>query len=186
MSYEEVSGNFLSYVHHYVQGGDTMPMPAGADAVTIIEFRDIAHLAASKVSAPYVNFVGPDEDNFRDEAGSRAYRALPQIVQDGPNDTLVKLLIFHQQQSDGFAIEFQNRFVEISQSFGRIINNQLAPAGPPQVGDFVVMDEISLIDPTVAENTCRDLKATAVSMGLAPITVLITQPKQFVQGMKNV
>ena len=186
MSHKQVSGNFLSYVHHYVQGGDTMPMPAGADAITIIEFADVAHLAASKVSAPYLDFVGPDEDNFRDEAGSCAYRAVPQIVQERANDTLVKLLVFHQQRSDDFAIQFQTRFVDISQSFGHIISNQLTPIGPPHAGDFVVMDEIYLIDPTVAENTCRDLKTMAVAMGLAPITVLITQSKSFVQGMKNV
>lgn len=186
MSHKEVSGNFVSYVHHYVQGGDIMPMPAGTDAVTIIEFADVAHLAASKVSAPYLDFVGPDEDNFRDEAGSRAYRAVPQIVLERPNDTPVKLLVFHKQRFDDFAIQFQNRFVEISHSFGQIISNQLTPTSPPQASDFVVMDEICLIDPTVAENTCRELKTVAVSMGLAPITVLITQPKPFVQGMKNV
>jgi hypothetical protein len=180
MSYEEVSGNFLSYVHHYVQGGDTMPMPAGADAVTIIEFTDIAHLAASKVSASYVNFVGPDEDNFRDEAGSRAYRAVPQIVLDGPNDTPVKLLVFHRQSSIGFAAHFLARFGKTSFSFGQIVSNQLTPVGHPQADDFFALDEFCLIDPTDAKNMCRDLKKTAESIGLAPIAVLITQPKVFV------
>lgn len=186
MSHKEVSGNFLSYVHHYVEGGDVMPSPAGEDAVTIVEFADVAHLAASKASAPYIDFVGPDEDNFRDEAGSRAYRAVPQIVQQGPNDTPLKLLVFHQQQSNDFAIQFHVRFVEVSQSIGRIVSNQLIPVGPPKGGEFVAMDEISLIDPTVAEIMCRNLKTTAMTMGLAPITVLITQARPFVQGIENV
>jgi hypothetical protein len=180
MSCKEVSGNFLSYVHHYVVGGDTMAEPAGADAVTVIEFADIAHLAASKSSAPYLDLVGPDEDNFREEAESRAYHALPQIALEGPNDTPVNLLVFHRQRSSDFVAQFLARFEETAFGFGQIVSNQLTPLGPPQAGDFSAMEEFSLRDPTEAENMCRDLKMTAESLGLAPITVLITQPKVFV------
>jgi hypothetical protein len=180
MSCKEVSGNFLSYVHHYVVGGDTMAEPAGADAVTMIEFADVTHLAASKASAPYLDLVGPDEDNFREEAESRAYRAVPQIALQGPNDTPVKLLVFHDQHSNDFVARFLARFEEIAFSFGQIVSNQLTPLGPPQAGDFFALEEFSLLDPTEAENMCRDLKKTAESSGLAPITVLIAQPKIFV------
>jgi hypothetical protein len=180
MSHKEVSGNFLSYVHHYIEGGDKMPTTAGVDAVTIIEFADATHLAASTSSTPYLDLIGPDEDNFREEAESRAYRAVPQIVLDGPNDTPVKLLVFHRQSSNGFAAHFLARFGKTSFSFGQIVSNQLTPVGHPQADDFFALDEFCLIDPTDAKNMCRDLKKTAESIGLAPIAVLITQPKVFV------
>jgi EthD domain len=180
MSYKDVSGNFLSYVHHYVEGGDIMAEPAGADAVTVIEFADIAHLAASKSSAPYLDLVGPDEDNFREEAESRAYRAVPGIVLEGSSDTPVKLLVFHHQHSNDFVAQFLARFEETTFSFGQIVSSQLTPLGPPKAGDFFALEEFSLLDPTDAENMFRDLKKIAESFGLAPITVLITRPKVFV------
>jgi hypothetical protein len=136
MSLKDVSGNFLSYVHHYVEGADITAEHARADAVTMIEFADVAHLAASKASASYIELVSPDEDNFRDEAESRAYRAIPQIVLEGLNDTPIKLLVFHRQHSNDFAAHFLARVGKTSSRFGQIVSNQLTPIGPPQAGFF--------------------------------------------------
>jgi hypothetical protein len=99
MKFPDVSGGFTEYVHHYVESASTLR--AGCDAVTNISFASVADLAASKASENYRLHVGPDEDNFRDEAESRAYSGVARVIRDGPRDAPCKLLGKPYSQSAG-------------------------------------------------------------------------------------
>ena len=95
MAEPEVSGRFVTYVHHYAQVPDiAMPVLDDRDAVTIIRFATLADLAASKAAAGYRDVVGPDEDNFRDIEGSVALLVREAESLCGTDDALLKLFVF--------------------------------------------------------------------------------------------
>lgn len=100
----EVSGRFASYVHHYAQ--DLVPANDGRnlpdrDALTIIRFPTLADLVASKANAAYRERIGPDEDNFREIAGSVALLADEIEVAAGVDDAPHKLFIFRNAAPGG-------------------------------------------------------------------------------------
>nr|WP_276509798.1 EthD domain-containing protein [Novosphingobium taihuense] len=90
----QVSGKFASYVHHYTLDCAATPALDERDAITVIRFAAIADMVASKASEAYQNRVGPDEDNFRELAGSVALFAEECEVAPGADQAEAKLFVF--------------------------------------------------------------------------------------------
>ncbi|MCX7282697.1 MAG: EthD domain-containing protein, partial [Novosphingobium sp.] len=90
----DVSGGFTGYVHHYAHDHQVEPALAGRDAITVIRFGDIADMVASKASVAYRDRVGPDEDNFRELAGSVALFAQERVAAPGGDQAASKLFVF--------------------------------------------------------------------------------------------
>lgn len=99
----DVSGRFVSYVHHYAQDMPAVPgakVLADRDAVTIIRFASLADMVASKASDAYRDRVGPDEDNFRELDGSIALFADETVVAPGIEQAERKLFVFRSHAAN--------------------------------------------------------------------------------------
>lgn len=96
----DVSGGFITYVHHYALGLDAgTQVLDDRDAVTIIRFAEFADLVASKSARAYREVVGPDEDNFREIEGSVALFVREIDVLAGADDAPRKLFVFRAVQA---------------------------------------------------------------------------------------
>jgi EthD domain len=181
MKYPDVSGGFTEYVHHYVE--NTPAVRAGCDAVTIISFASVADLGPSKANENYQRNVGPDEDNFRDEAGSRAYSGVANVVRDGPHDAPHKLLIFRRLR-DGAdaAVAWESHVAKVLGSgelgVGRVVVSRLSPLGGP--GDYDILDEIGLIDEADIKQIEAALDSAPEGLVAGTSIVLVTRPRVFV------
>jgi hypothetical protein len=181
MKYPDVSGGFTEYVHHYVE--NTLPVRAGCDAVTIISFASVADLGPSKANENYQLHVGPDEDNFRDEAGSRAYSGVASIVRDGPRDAPHKLLIFRRLRDGADAVaQWESHVTAVlgggELGGGRVVVNRLSPLGGP--GDYHILDEIGLDDTARAAEIEAALEQAPAGLVSGPSVALMTRPRVFV------
>jgi EthD domain len=181
MKHLDVSGGFTEYVHHYVENASGLR--AGCDAVTIISFASAADLGASKASQNYRLHVEPDEDNFRDEAESRAYSGTPNIIRDGPRDTPHKLLIFRKLRNGADApVAWESHVAEVlgrgQPDVARVVVNRLSPLGGQH--DFDILDEIGLS--STANSAAIEAVLAAAPGGLlaGPGVALVTRPKIFV------
>jgi hypothetical protein len=181
MKYPDVSGGFTEYVHHYVENEPAVQ--AGCDAVTIISFASVADLGPSKANENYQLHVGPDEDNFRDEAASRAYSGVASIVRDGPRDAPRKLLIFRRLRDGADAVaEWESHVAKVlgggELGIGRVLVNRLSPLGGP--GDYGILDEIGLSDAARAAEVEAALEQASAGLLAGPSVVLVTRPRVFV------
>lgn len=95
MAEPEVSQAFRSYVHHYAVDCPVAGEMTDRDAVTVIRFDAMADMIASKASDAYRQKIGPDEDNFREIAGSVAMFSLERVIAPGADDAHLKLFAFH-------------------------------------------------------------------------------------------
>jgi hypothetical protein len=181
MRHPDVSGGFTEYVHHYVESASGLR--AGCDAVTNISFASAADLGASKASENYRLHVGPDEDNFRDEAESHAYSGVPSVIRDGPRDVPHKLLIFRRLK-DGAdaAAEWESHVAEVlgGGQFGvvRVVVNRLSPLGVPR--DYDILDEIGLSNTANIAAIEAVLEAATEGLRTGPSAALVTRPRIFV------
>jgi EthD domain len=181
MKYPDVSGGFTEYVHHYVE--NKPPVQAGCDAVTIISFASVADLGPSKANENYRLHVGPDEDNFRDEAGSRAYSGVASIVRDDPRDARRKLLIFRRLRDGADAVaEWESHVAKVlgggELGIGRVLVNRLSPLGGP--GDYNILDEIGLINEADIKQIEAALDSAPAGLLTGTSIVLVTRPRVFV------
>lgn len=179
MAHPEASDVFRSYVHHYAL--DEGPEPfgekllAGRDAVTIIRFASPADIVRSKGSAAYRDLIGPDEDNFRDLAGSVALRGTEEIIVPDAPEADRKVFLFAGEAG-----------LEPAERSGRLGGM----AGLPGIGGlthnavqalegawpFTVVDEVALLPGA-------DHLAIATALRVAGLlddaSALITQPVTF-------
>jgi EthD domain len=185
MKYPDVSGGFTEYVHHYVESRPEVQ--AGRDAVTIISFASVADLGPSKANENYQLHVGPDEDNFRDEAGSRAFSGVALVIRHGAQDRLGdaprKLLIFRRlREGADAAAEWESHVTAVlgggEWGVGRIVVNRLSPLGGP--GDFDILDEIGLIDEADIKQIEAALDSAPAGLVAGTSIVLVTRPRVFV------
>lgn len=181
MSYADVGGRFMRYEHHYVESEPVLA--TGGDAVTIISFASVADMVASKASDNYRLYVGPDEDNFRDEAASRAYSAQPRVIRDGPRDAPCKVLILRRLRDDADApVKWEDHVATVlgagEHDVLRVVVNRLSPLGGP--GDYDMLDEISLADAAHIPEIVAVLERTPDSLLAAPGVALVTRTIVFV------
>jgi EthD domain len=181
MKHPDVSGGFTEYVHHYVESASGLR--AGCDAVTNISFASAADLGASKASENYRLHVGPDEDNFRDEAGSRAYSGVARVIRDGPRDVPHKLLIFRRlRDGTGAPVEWESHVAKVlgGGQFGamRVVVNHLSPLGGPR--DHDILDEIGLSNTANISAIEAVLEAAPERLRAGPGAELVTRPRIFV------
>ena len=181
MNHPDVSGGFKEYVHHYVQSAPALL--AGCDAVTHISFSSVADLAASKASENYRLHVGPDEDNFRDEAQSRAYSGVPSVISNGSRDVPHKLLIFRRLRDGADAsAEWESHVAKVLHGgeFGvaRVVVNHLSPLGGRR--DYDILDEIGMSVPASIPAIEAALEAAPEGLRAGPGVALVTRPRIFV------
>lgn len=181
MKYPDVGGRFTGYEHHYVQSAPAVV--AGCDAVTIINFADISDLIASKASENYRLHVGPDEDNFRDEAASRAFRAEPRVIRDGPRDAPCKLLIFRRLRGGAETpAQWENHMAAMLEGgkpgLLRLVVNRLSPLDGS--GDYDILDEISLAGPDRAAHATALVQPPSEGLLSGLSVALVTRPMIFV------
>jgi hypothetical protein len=181
MKHLDVSGGFTEYVHHYVESASELH--AGRDAVTTISFAIASDLTESKASENYRLYVGPDENNFRDEGASRAYSGDARLIRDGPRDTRCKLLIFRRLRDGRDAsVEWENHVNKAlsAGAFGvsRVEVNRLSPLGGPR--DYDILDEIGLSNPSDIAAIEAALDGAPAGLCDEPGTALVTRPRIFV------
>jgi EthD domain len=181
MKHLDVSGGFTEYVHHYVES--VSELRAGCDAVTIISFASAADLGASKASGNYRLHIGPDEDNFRDEAESRAYSGVPSVIRDGPRDVPHKLLIFRRLRDGADApAEWESHVAEVLDGgqlgVMRVVVNRLSPLSGQR--DYDVLDEIGLNNSANIAAIEAVLEAAPAGLLTGPGVALVTRPRIFV------
>lgn len=192
MAHGEVSGMFAGYVHHYVQDepsplGETL---ADRDALTIIRFARIEDMIASKASPAYAQIVGPDEDNFRELAGSLAMLLSEATVLAGPEDVARKLFIFRHcadaQDVESWAaalapvLAAQGTDEPIAAWRINTIVRTLEGPAPAEL-----FDEVSLRSAMPAELADALAAAAQACFADAPASVLVTSPKIFVSSQKD-
>ena len=192
MAHGEVSSMFAGYVHHYVQDepsplGETL---ADRDALTIIRFARIEDMIASKASPAYAQIVGPDEDNFRELAGSLAMLLSEATVLAGPEDVARKLFIF-RHGADGQDVEsWAAALAPILAAQGadgpiaawRINTIARTLEGPAPAELF---DEVSLRGAIPADLANALTAAAQACFADAPASVLVTSPRIFVSSQKD-
>jgi hypothetical protein len=181
MKFPDVGGRFTGYEIHCVENEPTVC--AGGDAVTIISFAAMADMIASKASDNYLKHVGPDEDNFRDEAESRAYSGVPQVIRNGPRDAPCKLLIFRRLRDASDAPAKWESHVAAMLGGGehgvlRVVVNRLSPLGTGR--DYDILDEISLTDTAQIADIAAMLERASEGLLAGPSMALVTRPKIFV------
>jgi hypothetical protein len=179
----DVSGRFVTYVHHYAQD---LPASAGAtvlddrDAITVIRFRSMADLAASKASAAYRESVGPDENNFRELDGSVALIARELEVVPGLDNGSRKLFIFRTKAatSPHDWAETLSGLAHELQALGAVTNDARVVEG---VFPYVQFDEIGLPDGADPSLFVARLTAAAAShFGDCSTACVFTQPVRFI------
>lgn len=175
----EVSGKFASYVHHYTCDCPATPTLEERDAVTVIRFAAIADMAASKASAAYRDFIGPDEDNFRELAGSVALFTEEREVAPGADDASAKLFVF-RNAGDLDLAEWAGALAEIAARPGvcGVITNRTRVVE----GDFPFsqFDEIGL-DADADASACVEALAALAAATIAPSETrhLLAEPVRF-------
>lgn len=95
MAEPEVSGVFVTYVHHYTRDCAIDPVLNDRDAVAMFRFAAIEDMIASKGSAGYRDKVGPDEGNFSETEGTVVMFAQERSVLPGTDAAPQKLFVFH-------------------------------------------------------------------------------------------
>jgi hypothetical protein len=179
MAHPEASDVFRSYVHHYAL--DEGPVPfgtsllAGRDAVTIIRFDSPADITRSKGSAAYREVIGPDEDNFRDLAGSVALRAAEDIIAPDAPEAVRKVFLLAGQGSLE-AGESRQRLAAIARLPGLCGLTHNAVEVLEGAWPFPVIDELSLLPGADQQAIADALRDAGL---LAGASVLITQPVTF-------
>lgn len=179
----DVSGRFVSYVHHYSENPPAhmgIPTLDDHDAITIIRFAEMTDLAASKASAGYRERVGPDEDNFRELDGSVALIARElEIVPDLDNVSR-KLFIFRTQ-----AAASRSDWADTLSALARELDMPGALTNDIRVVEgafpYVQFDEIGLpegADPSVFG--ARLATAAATHFGDCAAACILTQPVRFI------
>lgn len=179
----DVCGRFVSYVHHYAQ---ELPALASAtvlddrDAITVIRFRSMADLAASKASAAYRESVGPDEDNFRELDGSVALIAQELEVIPGLEHAARKLFIFRTKAaaSPRDWADTLSRVARELEAPGVLTNDARIVEG---VFSYVQFDEIGV--PETADDSlfvARLTAAAASHFGDCSTACVLTQPVRFI------
>jgi hypothetical protein len=181
MRYPDVSSCFTEYIHHYVES--EAALRAGCDAVTTISFASLAGLQASKANENYRLHVGPDEDNFRDEATSRAYSGQVRMIRNGSRVARYKLLIFRRlSDCTDSQREWENHVIKRlnngSLSVGRVSINRLAALGGSC--EYDILDEISLDDAACASAIEAELSEAPSGLLVGDSATLITRPRIFV------
>lgn len=192
MAHAQVSGMFTGYVHHYTHDE---PSPLGAslvnrDALTIVRFARIEDMIASKASPAYTQTVGPDEDNFRELAGSLAMLLTETIVLAGPDDVARKLFIFRHGAHVGDAQTWAERLAPILAAQGkdgpiaawRINTVARALEGPAPAELF---DEVSVRGTIPADLAHALTIAAQACFADTSTSVLVTSPKVFVSSPKD-
>jgi len=178
----DVSGRFERYVHHYID--ETFPMPGGfmplegRGAITLITFKNMADLAASKQSAGYLDVVGPDEDNFRNEAGSQALFVEEQNVTGGEERPTLKAFVLRNVTDDPreFTRAHAARLHEAILAGELPVPDRLivnASTSDEAMCDFNQYDEISFADRESLYAFLVALPVTADATGGAPQKTLI-------------
>jgi hypothetical protein len=189
LAHPEVGGRFLAYMHHYVQDEQDplfgAPALADRDAVTIICFADPADAGASKSSSAYRDFVGPDEDNFREVEGSIALMAEEQIVRDTGQTPYRKLFLFRsvsapaKAAAEGWAMRVKAALGPGAEGITRYVVNTAQPIE----GDFAMLqfDEIGFgRDADLAALPDNLRRAAADHFPGAASFALMTEPVVFV------
>lgn len=181
MKFPDVGGRFTGYEMHCVENEPAVR--AGGDAVTIICFASMADMIASRTSQNYQLHVGPDEDNFRDEAESRAYSGVSHVIRDGPRDAPYKLLIFRRLRDGADApASWEGHAANIlgggEHGVGRIVVNRLSPLGGQR--DYDILEEISLTDTAHIAAIKVALEPAHSELLLGAGAALATRPRIFV------
>ncbi|NKJ02351.1 EthD domain-containing protein [Novosphingobium sp. SG707] len=181
LAHPDVSGPFQRYIHHYVD--ETFPLPDGytpleRGAVTLISFADMAGLVASKQSTAYIEVVGPDEDNFRDEAGSQALMVDENVIIDGIEAETHKAFVLREVAGDpkAFAAEHAARLHDVIKTGAipkpdRLVIN--SAASDKVTCDFNQFDEISFANREDLRAFLGAIAAANDSSGGKPVENLI-------------
>ena len=183
VSEPDVSGGFLSYVHHYTQ--DIAPLQGAAvlpdrDAVTVIRFPSLAALGASKANAAYRDRISPDEDNFREIEGSVALFAQEEEIVSGLHSAPFKLFLFRPSLAND-AQAWGDTLRNIAQENtlqGAAVNTIKVVEGDFPFAQF---DEIGLPDAGNAARLADMVVAAAqAQFGDEDFKLLLTQAVRFI------
>lgn len=181
LAHADVSGPFERYVHHYIDETFGLPdgfVPLERGAVTLICFADMAGMVASKQSVGYINVVGPDEDNFRDEAGSQALMVDENVVIGGDEVETHKAFVLRNVVGNPkqFASEHAGRLRDaiaagVLPAPDRLVIN--SAASDKAVSAFNQFDEISFADRDNLRTFLGAIPVTRDSSGREPTKNLI-------------
>jgi EthD domain len=175
----DVSGYFRRYQHHYAVDATVPPFGIvgleGRDALTVICFDDMAAMITSKASAGYRDAIGPDEDNFREEAGSITLSAVETMVIPADPDATQKLFIFRKLARSG-PDAVQDWAARVGARLGDRVAGYTVNAVTALGGDanWNVLDEIVLRDGPLPQGDIEHVLAQGA------IASLLTVAKRFV------
>jgi EthD domain len=180
VSHPAVSSGFRSYVHHYTQDCPVVHELEGRDAVTVIRFAGFADMAASKANSAYRDSVGPDEDNFRELAGSLALFADEREVSPAADDATKKLFVF-RRAADVDLDHWASRLAAIAARRdvqGVVTNLSQVLEGECLYNQF---DEIGLAE-SADLPAITSMIAELAKKSLAPVETryLLTEPVRFI------
>ena len=176
MAHPEASGMFRSYVHHYTLDDGVAPFGrpvlADRDAITIIRFDSPQDIAVSKGSAAYRQVIAPDEDNFRDLAGSVALHGTETVLLPDNPAAERKLFICSAEASTGRTARLA-ALLQVA-GIGGINSNAVRVLD----GDFpyAMIDEIGMLPGADHGAVARALTAAGLLDGA---DLLMTEPVTF-------
>jgi hypothetical protein len=179
LAHPDVSQYFRLYQHHYAVDVVAQPFGIAAleghDALTVICFDDMAAMVASKASAGYRDAIGPDEDNFREEAGSIALSAVETVIIPPDPDATQKLFIFRKLAGSGTEA-VQDWSTRVAVALGDSVAGYTVNAVTALGGDvdWNVLDEVILHDGPIPNGEIANLMAEGAT------ACLLTIAKRFV------